>query len=61
MATTTPVITPLRQRMIDDMLMRKLCDKIQTHYLRAVRQFAKYLGRSLTPPASMAVRSRRPV
>ncbi|MDP2169087.1 MAG: site-specific integrase [Rhodocyclaceae bacterium] len=46
MATTTPVITPLRQRMIDDMRMRKLCDKTQTHYLRAVRQFAKYLGRS---------------
>jgi integrase/recombinase XerD len=46
MATTTQVITPLRQRMIDDMRMRKLCDKTQTHYLRAVRQFAKYLGRS---------------
>ena len=32
--------------MIDDMRMRKLCDKTQTGYLRAVRQFAKYLGRS---------------
>jgi hypothetical protein len=46
MVTTTQVITPLRQRMIDDMRMRKLCDKTQAHYLRAVRQFAKYLGRS---------------
>lgn len=42
----THAITPLRQRMLDDMRMRKLCDKTQTHYLRAVRQFAKYLGRS---------------
>ena len=32
--------------MIDDMRMRKLCDKTQTSYLRAVSQFAKYLGRS---------------
>jgi integrase/recombinase XerD len=32
--------------MIDDMRMRKLGDKTQYHYLRAVRQFAKYLGRS---------------
>lgn len=46
METQKPSISPLRQRMIDDMRMRKLCDKTQTHYLRAVRQFAKYLGRS---------------
>jgi site-specific recombinase XerD len=32
--------------MIDDMRLRKLADKTQTHYLRAVRQFAAYLGRS---------------
>lgn len=46
METQKPSISPLRQRMIDDMRMRKLCDKTQSHYLRAVRQFAKYLGRS---------------
>lgn len=46
METQKPSISPLRQRMIDDMRMRKLCGKTQTHYLRAVRQFAKYLGRS---------------
>jgi integrase/recombinase XerD len=46
METQKPSISPLRQRMIDDMRMRKLCDKTQTGYLRAVRQFAKYLGRS---------------
>ena len=39
-------ISPLRQRMIEDMRMRKLGEKTQYHYLRAVRQFAKYLGRS---------------
>ena len=45
-------ISPLRQRMTDDMRMRKLGEKTQYHYLHAVRQFAKYLGRSPTPPAS---------
>ena len=39
-------ISPLRQRMIDDMRMRKLADKTQSHYIRAVRQFAGFLGRS---------------
>jgi tetratricopeptide (TPR) repeat protein len=32
--------------MIDDMRMRKLSDKTQSHYIRAVRQFAGFLGRS---------------
>lgn len=36
----------LRQRMIDDMRMRKLSPKTQGSYVRAVRRFAKYLGRS---------------
>lgn len=39
-------ISPLRQRMLDDMRARKLAPKTQSHYLRAVRQFARYLGRS---------------
>ena len=39
-------VSPLRQRMIDDMRMRKLADKTQSHYIRAVRQFAAFLGRS---------------
>jgi site-specific recombinase XerD len=39
-------ITPLRQRMIDDMRMRKLADKTQSHYLHAVRQLAAFLRRS---------------
>jgi integrase/recombinase XerD len=45
MTATTQSISPLRQRMLDDMRMRKLSDKTQSHYLRAVRCFAAYLGR----------------
>jgi len=39
-------ISPLRQRMIDDMRMRKLNPKTQTGYIRAVRNFTQHLGRS---------------
>jgi integrase/recombinase XerD len=46
MTSTTPAISPLRQRMLDDMRMRCLAPKTQTHYLRAVRRFAAFLGRS---------------
>ena len=46
MNSTSPVVSPLRQRMIDDMRMRKFGEKTQLDYLRAVRNFTKYLGRS---------------
>lgn len=46
MDSSTQGITLLRQRMIDDMRMRKLADKTQTHYIRAVRQLAQFLKRS---------------
>ena len=46
MSPSTPGISPLRQRMLDDMRMRKLGAKTQSGYLRAVRRFAIYLGRS---------------
>jgi site-specific recombinase XerD len=39
-------ISPLRRRMIEDMRMRKLSDKTQSTYIRAVRHLAGYLGRS---------------
>jgi len=39
-------ISPLRRRMIEDMRMRKLSTKTQDTYVRAVRHFAGYLGRS---------------
>jgi integrase/recombinase XerD len=46
METQKPSISPLRQRMMEDMRMRKFGEKTQSQYLRAVRQFAKYLGRA---------------
>ena len=46
MTPSTQNVTPLRQRMIDDMRMRKLTDKTQSGYLRSVRRFAGFLGRS---------------
>jgi integrase/recombinase XerD len=46
MDTSTSGISPLRQRMLDDLRMRKLSPKTQSAYIRAVRNFAKYLGRS---------------
>jgi integrase/recombinase XerD len=39
-------ISPLRQRMLEDMTMRKLKPKTQASYLRAVKNFAQYFGRS---------------
>lgn len=46
MHTSTPPVTPLRQRMIEDMRMRKLCEHTQDGYIRAVRKLAAFLGRS---------------
>ena len=39
-------LSPLRQRMIDDMRMRKLELKTRTAYLRAVTKLATFLKRS---------------
>ena len=46
MTQSTQAISPLRQRMIDDMRLRKLSPKTQTGYIRAVKRFAGFLGRS---------------
>lgn len=46
MDSSSQTISPLRQRMIEDMRMRKLSPKTQTAYIRAVRRFAGFLGRS---------------
>ncbi|MBK6744460.1 MAG: site-specific integrase [Hydrogenophilales bacterium] len=46
MSTTLHPISPLRQRMLDDMRMRKFGEKTQLDYVRAVRKFTQYLGRS---------------
>ena len=42
----TQAITPLRQRMIDDMRLRKLSPKTQSAYLLHVRRLAAFLHRS---------------
>ena len=39
-------ISPLRRRMIEDMTIRKLAPKTQASYIRAVRNFTIFLGRS---------------
>ena len=39
-------VTPLRQRMLDDMAMRAMRSRTQHDYVRHVRAFAAFLGRS---------------
>ena len=46
MDASTQRISPLRQRMIEDMRMRKLGEKTQAAYIRAVCKFAGFLRRS---------------
>jgi len=46
MIDTTKTVSPLRQRMIDDMRLRKLNDKTQISYIRAVKRFARFFGKS---------------
>jgi integrase/recombinase XerD len=38
--------TPLRQRMIEDMQIRGLCEKTQQGHIRCVKHFAAFLGRA---------------
>ncbi|WP_162652898.1 tyrosine-type recombinase/integrase [Lentilitoribacter sp. Alg239-R112] len=46
-STTNSKVTPLRQRMVEDMCLRSFVEKTQTDYLRCVEQLAVFLGRSL--------------
>lgn len=46
MSDSTKTVSPLRQRMIEDMTMRKLKPKTQYAYVRHVFRFGEYLGRS---------------
>jgi len=39
-------VSPLRQRMIEEMTIRQFKPKVQTDYLRHVKNFAVFLGRS---------------
>ena len=42
MNTTTQRISPLRQRMIEEMRMRQLAPKTREAYIRAVLHFTRY-------------------
>ncbi len=46
MTSDQPTVSPLRQRMIDDMRTRQLSPKTRANYPRIVREFVRYLGRS---------------
>ena len=46
MNDSTRAISPLRQRMMEDMRLRKLAPHTQDGYIRAVRKLASYLRRS---------------
>ena len=39
-------VSPLRQRMIEDMQLRKLAPKTQTGYIRNIKKLAQFLGHS---------------
>jgi site-specific recombinase XerD len=41
-----PAVSPLRRRMLEDMAMRGLRDDTQRDYIRSVKNFANFLGRS---------------
>jgi integrase/recombinase XerD len=43
---TSEPISPLRQRMIEDMTIRQFGAKTQNDYVRVVRDFTRFLGRS---------------
>src|SRR6476469_4943955 len=43
---TDKAISPLRRRLIEDMAIRRLSPKTQLHYVRHVKRFADFLGRS---------------
>ena len=43
---TDKAISPLRRRMIEDMTIRKFAPQTQASYIRAVRNFTVFLGRS---------------
>lgn len=61
MTSSTHTISPLRQRMIDDMRMRKLSPKTQASYVRVVMRFAGFLGRSPDMASVEDLRSYKPL
>jgi hypothetical protein len=49
-------ISPLRQRLIDGMTARRFSEKLQKAYVRHVRTFTAFLGRSPDPATSEDLR-----
>jgi|SRR5688572_6713017 len=43
---TDQAMSPLRRRMIEDMTIRKLASKTQQGYIRTIKDFTAFLGRS---------------
>jgi integrase/recombinase XerD len=50
------VVSPLRQRLVDDMTMRRFTRETQRNYIRDVGRFATWLGRSPTTATAEDVR-----
>ena len=48
--TTQAPISPLRRRMIEDMTVRGFGEKTQSDYIRHVKNFTIFLGRSPDRP-----------
>lgn len=59
--SNTPAISPLRQRLIDDMKLRHFGHETQRNYLRDVGRLASFLGRLAQPHKLLAVLSREEV
>jgi site-specific recombinase XerD len=57
MKKTTLVISPLRQRMIEDMNMRKFKDSTQRDYIRAVKKLADFINKPLTSATKKDMRA----
>ena len=55
----TAAISPLRQRMIDDMNVRRFSRETQRNYIRDVGRFATFLGARPTQRRSMMCASSR--
>ena len=53
---TDQAISPLRRRLIEDMAIRRLGPKTQLHYIRLVKRFADFLGRSADKATAEDVR-----
>jgi DNA-damage-inducible protein J len=59
MQSTISAVSPLRQRMLEDMRLRKLAPKTQSAYVRAVRKFTQFLWRQSITSSHLTVSQSR--